>query len=616
MASKRTNPLSGSFRDPPDKNKEQKAAEMAEAEKEVKALDPAPPPTPSAEQKPPEQGKAQMDAKATGSAAPAKSGEEQKSAEPGKTQAEAKATGSAAPATPGEEQKPAEPGKAQADAKATGSAAPATPGEEQAPPEQDGQAKDNLSKGQKAAHTRAENEMKRHQSLIEGPNNDKLRFVKLSEIKPLPGTYVKDTPRADYSDLIDSIKKSGLEQPVILRQGENGGYQLVHGFHRCEALKQAGMLEIRADVYSMKLSEASEYRKNRDKNPPIPGTLILPHPPAPPEKEAAEPAPEKEQEPELPKNLHIPLAPEGKEETVTTAKVSDLYAFEGHPFYVNEDKDMWDLVESIKQFGVLEPVTVIPREKGGYEMVSGHRRKRACELAGITDIPVIVRHLDRDEATIAMVDANLKRENISPMERARAYQMKLDAMRRKTGRRSKSEIHDGKKPVRADQLLAEQTGESRSNIQKIVRLNNLTPELQQMVEDKKLPVFTASNLSYLKEEEQKTLADAIQKEDKVPSGTQAEELKRESQAGTLTEEKITKTVAPTKRETDPELKVTFNNDELRPYFPDKSTTVGDAKRGIFEALALRQKLQERKAAQKAETAKKPEKGKKSPAKTR
>jgi ParB-like chromosome segregation protein Spo0J len=108
-------------------------------------------------------------------------------------------------------------------------------------------------------------------------------------------------------------------------------------------------------------------------------------------------------------------------------------------------------------------------------------------------IPVIVRHLDRDEATIAMVDANLKRENISPMERARAYQMKLDAMRRKTGRRSKSEIHDGKKPVRADQLLAEQTGESRSNIQKIVRLNNLTPELQQMVEDKKLPVFTASN---------------------------------------------------------------------------------------------------------------------------
>ena len=243
-----------------------------------------------------------------------------------------------------------------------------------------------MSKGQKAAHTRAENEMKRHQSLIEGPNNDKLRFVKLSEIKPLPGTYVKDTPRADYSDLIDSIKKSGLEQPVILRQGENGGYQLVHGFHRCEALKQAGMLEIRADVYSMKLSEASEYRKNRDKNPPIPGTLILPHPPAPPEKEAAEPAPEKEQEPELPKNLHIPLAPEGKEETVTTAKVSDLYAFEGHPFYVNEDKDMWDLVESIKQFGVLEPVTVIPREKGGYEMVSGHRRKRACELAGITDM--------------------------------------------------------------------------------------------------------------------------------------------------------------------------------------------------------------------------------------
>lgn len=280
---------------------------------------------------------------------------------------------------------------------------------------------------------------------------------------------------------------------------------------------------------------------------------------------------------------------------------------------------MWDLVESVRQFGVMEPLTVIPREKGGYEMVSSHRRKRACELAGITDIPVIVRQLDRDEATIAMMDANLKREKISPMEKARSYEMKLAAMQHKTGRRSKEEILSGKKPVRADEQLAQQTGESRATIQRFVRLNKLEPELQKMVDNKQLPVNTAADISFLKPDKQKKLADSIEKEGgKIPSGTQAAELKKESQAGTLTEEKIEKTVAPTKREMEPELKVTFNNDELRPYFPDKSTTItiGDAKRGIFEALALRQKLQERKAAQKAETAKKPEKGKKSSAKTR
>ena len=233
-------------------------------------------------------------------------------------------------------------------------------------------------------------------------------------------------------------------------------------------------------------------------------------------------------------------------------------------------------------------------------MVSGHRRRRACELAGITTMPVIVRQLDRDEAVISMVDANLKRENISPMEKARAYAMKLEAMKHKAGRRTKAENAAleaaGKKPMRADEELAQQTGESRSNIQKLVRLNSLTPELQQMVEDKKLPVHTAADLSYLKKEEQSAVADAIKKEDKVPSGSQAVELKKASQEGKLTTEKIEKAVAPTKREETPPLKIVLVEEDLRPYFPDKRTTIPDVKRGVFEALDLRKKALERQKA--------------------
>lgn len=198
-----------------------------------------------------------------------------------------------------------------------------------------------------------------------------------------------------------------------------------------------------------------------------------------------------------------------------------------------------------------------------------------------------------------MVDANLKRENISPMEKARAYEMKLEAMKRKAGRRSKMDILTGVEPKRTDEQLAEQVGESRATIQRLTRLTKLEPELQDMVDEKKLPVNTASDISYLKPAEQKVLADAIKREDKVPSGTQAAELKKDSQAGKLTSEKIQKTVGPTKRELDPELKVSFNNDELRPYFPDKGTTVGDVKRVVFESLAIRQKALARQQAKTA-----------------
>ena len=437
------------------------------------------------------------------------------------------------------------------------------------------------------------------------PRSPDLRFVALSKIKPLPGTYVKDEPRKDYSGLIADIKKNGLQKPVILRKSEKEDeFQLVDGFHRCKALEQAGMLEVRADVYEMSLAQASEYRKGHRDKPlmPVPGKLV-PYPPEEPAKADKAPEAPAVGDEELPENLKIPLTKEGQPETVTTMKVANIRPFEGHPFAVRDNKDMWDLVDSIKKFGVLEPVMVIPHKDGGYEMVSGHRRMRACQLAGIENIPVIVRNLDRDEAIISMVDSNLKREEISPMEKARAYQMKTDAMKRKMGRRTKEEIAQdealGIKRMNADEELAQQVGESPATIQRYKTLNKLVPELQDLVDEGKIPVNTGADIAQMKPKEQKVLADAIQKEDKVPSGTKAKELKKESQAGSLTTEKIEQAVAPTKREETPPLKVTMLEEDLRPFFPDKRTTIPDVKQGILEGLKLRQTVMERQKAKAA-----------------
>ena len=437
------------------------------------------------------------------------------------------------------------------------------------------------------------------------PRSPDLRFVALSKIKPLPGTYVKDEPRKDYSGLIADIKKNGLQKPVILRKSEKEDeFQLVDGFHRCKALEQAGMLEVRADVYEMSLAQASEYRKGHRDKPlmPVPGKLV-PYPPEEPAKADKAPEAPAVGDEELPENLKIPLTKEGQPETVTTMKVANIRPFEGHPFAVRDNKDMWDLVDSIKKYGVLEPVMVIPHKDGGYEMVSGHRRMRACQLAGIENIPVIVRNLDRDEAIISMVDSNLKREEISPMEKARAYQMKTDAMKRKMGRRTKEEIAQdealGIKRMNADEELAQQMGESPATIQRYKTLNKLVPELQDLVDEGKIPVNTGADIAQMKPKEQKVLADAIQKEAKVPSGTKAKELKKESQAGSLTTEKIEQAVAPTKREEMPPLKVTMLEEDLRPFFPDKRTTIPDVKQGILEGLKLRQTVMERQKAKAA-----------------
>lgn len=342
----------------------------------------------------------------------------------------------------------------------------------------------------------------------------------------------------------------------------------------------------------------------------------------PAEDKGAEGMPESKKETEkkdqtdadgIPEDFRLNIVGEGTLGSVVMLPVEKIDDFEGHPFPVQDDKDMLDLVESIKKFGVLEPVTVIRSGKDPerYEMVAGHRRKHGCALAGVAQIPAIVRDMDRDSAIIYMVDSNLKRENISPMVKARAYTMKLEAMKRKAGRPTKAQVEAGYKPMRADEQLAQQTGESRATIQRLTRLTKLEPELQDMVEEKKLPVNTAADISYLKPQEQKALADAIKREDKIPSGAKAAELKKESQAGKLTAEKIEQTVAPSKREMFLPLKVTFTEEELRPYFPKKDTTIADAKRVVFEALDLRQRaLNRQKAkAEQEKTAKKAASGK-------
>lgn len=646
MPDKKQNPLIGAFRDaapspPPDPPAagEKKEGEPVQITMDLKSAGTAPqakPPEPSktdvsskqpptvkdapATDKSPEQPKAETTPKPPDTAPPKEAKPEKAPAGDAKAPANPKASPVDTPKEPLDGKAPTGDTKAAHAPKAPDTVPPKdgksaetpksadTSDPKKAPAEKDADTPPKKADSGKATDGKKDKETKEAENPTAEKSDDvagQYRFIPLSKIHDLPGTYVKDQPKADYSSMIQSIKSEGLKEPVILRRREDGEYQLVDGFHRMQAIKKAGMLEVRADVYDMSLKEASDYRRARhsDKPLPIPGKLIPPNAPAK-DKTAAPPAQEapkdKAEEAEIPEDFKLPLTHEGQSEIITTLKVSEIHPFEGHPFNVKDDKDMMDLVDSIKKFGVLEPVVVIPRQAGGYEMVSGHRRRRACELAGIATMPVIVRQLDRDEAVISMVDANLKRENISPMEKARAYAMKLEAMRHKAGRRSKEETAaleaSGKKPMRADEELAQQTGESRSNIQKLVRLNNLNPELQQMVEDKTLPVHTAADLSYLKNEEQAAVADAIQKEDKVPTGAQAVELKKASQEGKLTKEKIEQAVAPTKREETPPLKITLMEEDLRPYFPDKRTTIPDVKRGVLEALDLRKKALERQKA--------------------
>jgi len=262
---------------------------------------------------------------------------------------------------------------------------------------------------------------------------------------------------------------------------------------------------------------------------------------------------------------------ESREKVVEIA-LTELYPFPNHPFQVRDDDSMKEAVESVKEYGILTPAIVRPREEGGYELVAGHRRKPACELAGLTPMPAIVRDIDRDMATIIMVDTNLQRENISPMEKAQAYKMKLEAIRRRAGRPSKensAQLGQNFHGRTSREVLAENAPDSSSQIQRLIRLTELSPELQQMVDDKKIAVTPAVELSYLKPEEQALVVETIESEQATPSLSQAQRMKKKSQAGELNEDTVLSIMSEEKKPEKYDL--TISGDKLRKYFPRSYT---------------------------------------------
>lgn len=224
---------------------------------------------------------------------------------------------------------------------------------------------------------------------------------------------------------------------------------------------------------------------------------------------------------------------DAQREKVMDIPLSEISDFPDHPFKVKADEAMLEMADSVKQYGVLVPGLVRPKTDGGYEMVAGHRRKKASELAGMEMMPCIVRELDDDQATIIMVDSNLQREHIAPSEKAFAYKMKLEAMKRQAGRPSKENVSQVGTQKRSDELLADQVGESRNQIQRYIRLTHLIPSILEMVDEKRIAFNPAVELSYLAEKEQQDLYETIQSEDCTPSLSQALRMKKLSQGGRL-----------------------------------------------------------------------------------
>ena len=257
-------------------------------------------------------------------------------------------------------------------------------------------------------------------------------------------------------------------------------------------------------------------------------------------------------------------------EKVMEIPLSELYAFRDHPFKVQDDERMLDTAQSIREYGVLVPAIARPRKDGGYELISGHRRKRGCELAGLATMPVIVRDMDDDAATIVMVDSNIQRESLLPSERAFAYRMKLEAMKRKAGRQPKNVSQLGTQK-RSDQLMADQVGESRNQIQRFIRLTHLIPPLLDMVDEKKIAFNPAVELSYLKPQEQTELLDAMESEQATPSLSQAQRLKKFSQEGRLSLD-VMRAIMSEEKKHDLD-RVTIGSDKLQKYFPKSWTPV-------------------------------------------
>ena len=261
---------------------------------------------------------------------------------------------------------------------------------------------------------------------------------------------------------------------------------------------------------------------------------------------------------------------EEQREQVQQIPIDELHPFTNHPFKVLDDEAMTRTVESIAQYGVLAPLIARPRPDGdGYEIISGHRRQYAAKLAGLDTLPVIVRQMSDDAAVILMVDSNLQREHILPSERALAYKMKLDAMRRTSGRPSKENVSQIGTQKRSDQIMAEELGESRNQIQRFIRLTNLVPELLDMVDEKKISFNPAVELSYLDESQQRDFLEAMRDTQNAPSVSQAQQLKKMAQQGEFSYEKAFDVMGQEKKSEQDT--VTIKNETLRKYFPRSYT---------------------------------------------
>ena len=280
---------------------------------------------------------------------------------------------------------------------------------------------------------------------------------------------------------------------------------------------------------------------------------------------------------------------EATQERVQEIPLSELHPFEGHPFKVVDDEAMMKTAESIAQFGVMTPAIARPRPEGGYELIAGHRRHRASQLAGKETMPVIVRDMDNDAATILMVDSNLQRETILPSERAFAYKMKLEAIKHQGERSDLTSAQVGQKSWAVHQV-ADESGDSKTQVQRYIRLTELIPELLNMVDEKKIAFNPAVELSYLKPEEQQDLLEAMDYAQATPSLSQAQRLKKFSQEGKCSLDVMCAIMSEEKKvELD---RVTLKNDVLRKYFP-KSYTPKQMEDTIIKLLEQWQKKRER-----------------------
>ena len=284
---------------------------------------------------------------------------------------------------------------------------------------------------------------------------------------------------------------------------------------------------------------------------------------------------------------------DAQRERVQEIPLDQLKPFKNHPFKVRDDQRMLDTVDSIREYGVLVPAIAPPDPEGGYELISGHRRKRGCEMAGLQTMPVIIRDLDDDAAVLVMVDSNIQREELLPSERAFAYKMKLEALKHQGARMDLTSCQVGTK-LRADEKLAESVNESARTVQRFIRLTELISELLDMVDERKLAFNPAVEVSYLKQDEQRMLLEAMDAEQTTPSLSQAQRLKKFSQEGRLTEEAMSAIISEEKK-SDMD-KVTLRSDTLRRYFP-KSYTPKQMEQTIIKLLDVwqkqRQKNQER-----------------------